>query len=182
MQERFLIRRKRHGVSFFKRIFRSFFFNKNGRVKIDFSLTISCWYPVIEGHNDQLQKIAGVSFGPFHHRNSIRLVFLPDSARFFFHIYAYWYKDGKAPEPLSSPNDPRFYLGTVYAGQDVRAVIDFKKGNSSIDAVLLGNKQSKVIETPKWKSLLLFRLWPYIELENKKPAQQQMLIFLTPPY
>ena len=75
---------------FFKRML-SIFDNKTR--SFDFELFSNCWFEKIEEDDYDINKLLGYSYG-YHHRNSIRLGWVPSSVENEFEIYLYRYEKG----------------------------------------------------------------------------------------
>lgn len=153
-----------------------------GRRAIEFTFAIDTWWEPVPGVHDHIQKIAGISFGLNHHKNSIRLGFVPSFWENELNLFAYVYKDGSGPDPLSGPYDASQYLCAIKTGVPYRVCIStstWPKAKLVVMGSLSKAFATKSIPIPGGNPLLFRLLSPYIEFGPGEGALTDTIIHLS---
>jgi hypothetical protein len=149
---KFLIKKTKHRpTNWLRNFLSSLYLRKINKAEIKVVFKSNCWYRVIRGHNDQLQKLFGFSNG-LHTVNSNRIVWRPSLERNYIELFEYPYIDGVEPRP----EEELVYLGKIQVEKEKVLPIYSKSGKRN------------------WGYLL----WPYFEGKDEQGAYQQMTILL----
>jgi len=82
-------------------------------LQYDIAFTESCKYQIAQKDQDDINKLFGIGFLPYHRKNSVRFGWNYLSGE-FIRIWAYWYLDGMCYQR---------YLGDVPIGKTYRYII-----------------------------------------------------------
>lgn len=139
-------------------------------VTYKFNFHHSCWYPFEDNDSNDINKLAGFSFGK-HHDNSVRVGWTPlfdeeDKIELWFYLY----NDGKRVMKSFAKVDP---------GRDYTIKIFLDKNDDKAFFFLTddeGHEEKQWIKFKKPYNSIGYYLWPYFGGNN--PAPQDMLVSL----
>lgn len=127
-------------------------------LKFSFKLSNECWFNKVNTDDWDINKIYGVSFG-YHHKNSIRLGWVPSDHKNMIDLYAYYYNDSAR----------RFdKICTIYAGQEYHCTLINKSDINLFEIKIYKDSLiANIIKDFKYPSFKIgYKLFPYFGGDN----------------
>lgn len=131
------------------------------RMHVQAMLSRHCWFEKRDYNDDDLNKLAGFSFG-FHHRNSLRIGWVPDfKNENVFKLFAYWYNQGSFRME---------FLTVVRGGQ----VFDIRLDAKNQHVIVAGVAKTIPFELPRFR--WGYHLYPYFGGDNRAPHDLRIML------